>query len=531
MPRCGSQSLAAARTGAAGGGRWRRRAGCDMVASVTADRESALSQPLRNPRRALLAAAFFASLPFQVAAQEGGLPQSDEALGAAAREWLEQRLLRDERVAALEIEGAVTVESDGQERRIALPGGRLLLAGERGGLLFDEAELLLTPRPDGLFGLSWRLPSAITLDPGSERPEAAAAMTLQRQSGQGLYAPETGSFLAFDALLGGLALALPEEAALTLGELGLSGDSHPRDETGNEAAALFDSNGSGHLRDLLFTGGGARLGFDALRLDAALDGLELAAYAEAVAALGDESAAAPPLFSFTSPLFEAGAVSLDVASLAFEAGAQSLALERGEVALAIDGLRGARSAIVLRADLEDLRMTPLPPLTGGLLPRNLLLDLEILGLPNAEIDALQRQLSLVAATAGTRYAAGMGLPDLWRLLQRAEAELRLAGLRWDSTLLRLEGDAMLNPNAQAALGFFGQLRFEIEGLPQLLEQLRGEPQAQRLLQLLTLVQGLGIPLDPARPAGARRYDVVVTSDGRLEVNGTDVMPLLPGPRR
>lgn len=504
-------------------------------ALVAVDREPHLSKPSKTFRSLLLAATLLVSLPLQTmaqaTAQESGLPESDTALGAAALDWLEQRLLRDERVEALELDDALAVEPEAEGRRILLPGGRLVLAEERGDLLFDAADLLLSPRPNGLLGLSWRLPSSIALHPVTERPEAEAALTLERQSGQGLYAPETGSFLTFEALLGGLALALPEEAALTIGELGLAGESQPRDAAEAQDAGLFDSSGSGHLRDLVFTGGGGRIGLEAMRLDAALDGLELAAYAEAVAALGDADGTAPPLFSFSSPLFDAGAVSLDLSGLGFEAGVQSLALAEGEAALALDGLRGARSAIVLRAVLADLRMTPLPPLTGGLLPRNLVLELEILGLPNAELDALLRQLSLVAATAGPRYAAGLGLPDLWRLLQRAEVELRLTGLRWDSTLLRLEGDAMLNPSAQAALGLFGQMRFEIEGLPQLLEQLRGEPQAQRLVQLLTLVQGLGIPLDPARPTGARRYEVTATSDGRLEVNGTDVMPLLPAPRR
>ena len=27
---------------------------------------------------------------------------------------------------------------------------------------------------------------------------------------------------------------------------------------------------------------------------------------------------------------------------------------------------------------------------------------------------------------------------------------------------------------------------------------------------------------------ARRYDLLITSDGRLDVNGTDIMPLVPG---
>lgn len=498
-------------------------------------------KPETRLRRALLCAALVAPLahPLPLAAEEPLLPRDEAALRAAAEDWLDRRLLRSDGLEAIELDGPIAVESDAEQRRISLPSGRVTLTGQRGGLAFDGAGLLLAPRPDGLLDLSWRLPSAITFEPDPDGletdaetgTETDAGLTLARQSGHGIFAPESNSFLGLEALLGGLALRLPEEGSLTIEELGLSGDSHADEAQGTGGPVLFASRGSGHLRDLAFSGGDLRLGLEELLLDAALDGLELAAYSEAVTALDSGRSDAPPLFSFAEPLFEAGAVSLGVSGLSFAAGFQSLALERGEAALALDGLRGARSALVLRAVLEDLRVTPLPPLTGGLLPRDLVLDLEILGLPNAELDSLLRQLSMVAATAGTRYAAGMGLPDFWRLLQRAEAELRLTGLQWHSTLLRLEGDAMLNPSSQAALGVFGQLRFEIEGLPQLLEQLRTEPQAQRLVQLLTLVQGLGIPLDSSRPTGPRRYEVMATSDGRLEVNGTDVMPLLPGARR
>lgn len=492
-----------------------------------------MPKPETRLSRALLCAALLAPLaqPLSLSAEEPPPLADEESLRAAAEEWLDRRLLRSDRLEAIEFDGPIVVESEAEQQRLTLPPGRVTMTGEHGSLAFDGAGLLLAPRPDGLLDLSWRLPSEIAFEPGSEGGEVDSGLTLARQIGHGIFAPESGSFLGLETLLGGLALRLPDEGSLTIEELGLSGDSQPSETQGAGDPPLFDSRGSGQLRDLVFAGYGLSLDLEELLLDAALDGLELAAYGEAVGALEGDRADAPPLFSFADPLFEAGAVSLELSGLAFEAGFQSATLERGEAALALDGLRGARSALVLRAVLADLRITPLPPLTGGLLPRDLVLDLEVLGLPNAELDSLLRQISVVAATAGTRYAAGMGLPDFWRLLQRAEAELRLTGLQWHSTLLRLEGDAMLNPSNQAALGLFGQLRFEIEGLPQLLEQLRGEPQAQRLVQLLTLVQGLGIPLDTARPAGARRYEVVATSDGRLEVNGTDVMPLLPGSRR
>ncbi len=482
------------------------------------------SLPARPGLRLCAGIALLAILPLAgLAATAASSFESAEELRAEAQEWLNRQIGLSTRIKALDLSGAIVVERMNEGWQIRLPPSRMRLTGDGGSLRIADAGLRLAARGDGLLDMSWDLPSAIAHHPPDALGKAGPGIRLgiTKRTGKGTYDPRHGAFLAFDTLLEGLALALPNGAAAKIAQLGMRGESRPADHD------RFDSTGSGQLSKLTLEAGPTKLRLAGLRLDAALDGLQLDAYADALA--GD--AAPLKIISFDAPLSDAAAVRLNLDGLSFGSGQQTLALNMGQATIALDGLRGARSALVLRLVLDNLQFSPLEGLVRGLLPHGLDIDLEMQGLPNDALAKLVANFSTIADTAGARYAAGLLLGDLWKLMQQGEVEARLDLQHWEADMLRLRGDARLNPRAEAVLGFEGTLRIEIERLPALIQQLRQNPQGQRLVQLLTLVQGLGIPADPAQPSGLRRYTVQVTGDGRLEVNGTDMMPLIAGTAR
>ena len=82
--------------------------------------------------------------------------------------------------------------------------------------------------------------------------------------------------------------------------------------------------------------------------------------------------------------------------------------------------------------------------------------------------------------------------------------------KWQSDMLGLRGTAKIRPHDKAALGLEATIDFEIDRLSNFISHLRSGQNTQRLVQFLTILQGLGIPVDPDKPGGARRYKVKST---------------------
>ncbi|HLS69428.1 MAG TPA: hypothetical protein VK035_08790 [Kiloniellales bacterium] len=445
------------------------------------------------------------------------LAQEELAQRAQVRAWIEGSLLQGDLLQSLSFDGPPKVEETAQGWRLLLPPARTH-ADDDQDVIVETSEAVLEIGAADAPGmpLEWRLPAELLfLD--AHRGDEIGRLLLGGQRGSGFYARDLESFLYFDTLLQKISLNLPH-AEVTLSELRAVGESGVRDD------GRLDSDSTLRLQDLAVTARPWALKLGNLRLDSALIGFDRELHEALFESLRDERDA---VWSFAEPGLEAGAATLQLEDFAFTAGVASLNLGAGDVALAAEGLESPHASLVLQTRLQELQVSPLSALAEGLLPRKLQLDVEFEGLPTVELDPLVGQFRRLQEGAGTSYAGGLTLPDFWRLLQRNRAKVEIGALAWDAPLLQLEGTAALAPDIAAALGLAGRAELEIGGLPALVQQLRSQPGTENLVQFLTLLQGLGTPLQSSDPAGTRRYEILITAEGRLEVNGTDIIPLVP----
>lgn len=439
---------------------------------------------------------------------------------ASARTWVEERILASDLLQKLDFSSAPQLEAEGDGWRLLLPPATAKADAEAGKLLLrsSDSELLVEPIDQSQIKLQWQLPEVLDLLPERPADEALGALRIGRQRNGGTYDLGLDAFLDIDVLLEELTVTLPAIEA-SLAEIALWGESNQGDDD------RLQSDSALSFQNLTLGSPFLSLDVQSMELVTVMEGIEASGYAELLDALLTDGTCG---LSFADPGLAAGAASLRVAEADLALGASSLHLKSAETAFAAEGLEGDESDWVLQLALEDLHVAPLPPLVESFLPYNLELDLAILGLPQAQLDPLFARFEQISRRTGARYATGMALSDLWALLQSSEARINIPSLHWEAAIINVDGRGMMTPSRSSEVGLVGEAYLEISGLPQIIQQLRGHPGAERMVQILTLLQGLGIPVEDTDHGSARRYELLVAPQGQIEVNGTDIMPLVPG---
>ena len=410
----------------------------------------------------------------------------------------------------------------------------------------------LVPIDRERYGLSWTLPARTAVFDRKGNPIGGTVIGSQNVSG--VYAPHVGFSTQFDGAWSGVTawLDLPRRESLRLQVANIGLDRIYRELDGGK----WDGQDSLVLQDVSVTlAGQEALRLDGLAFDASFGALDLAFFNETnelfeherlqrTAGHDDEDALvasmaeALALTRKHAPLAESLGFAIAVNGLSAQNPddvSSSLSLAEARFALVMQGLDGNRGSLAIEYEANALEAAPVPEPQAHVVPHDLTLHLVFDNLPI--MDAATMALNM-AESATLEPEAFEDAPEaifhfmalsLQRRMAQQEGSFQLRQFAYDSPMLdaTMTGELVASDTSPAMA--VGALRLEVTGLERLMRRLQaaatdGDEESLEMAQSLALIQALGVRSE----GGARHlYDLTLTQDGRILLNGNDAAMLAP----
>ncbi|HEY0835272.1 MAG TPA: hypothetical protein VGE72_15315, partial [Azospirillum sp.] len=180
---------------------------------------------------------------------------------------------------------------------------------------------------------------------------------------------------------------------------------------------------------------------------------------------------------------------------------------------------------------DGLTLDP-PPGPGDFMPRSMDLAMSIGKVPTAALSQAFSSSSVPGLDIAT--AGAMAGFQFLGALGQAGSEIKLDRLSVVTAAAAgtLNGQATFTQNATfGAVGAFSLVMRGLDTAIKVLQPKRGakpDPDTQGSIQALTMIQALGQQSKDERGQELRTYRIDLTPEGKLLLNGTDLVPLLGG---
>ena len=450
-----------------------------------------------------------------------------DEIQAGLQDWFATALPQSRAGVSAELAGDVSVTESGSGFRAMLPPIRLALGSQRQpSLTIESVTVELQPLVGGGYAANWTLPDTIALHgPGA----AQAEITIGSQSGHGFYSPELGLMVSSDLDLGDIRVAMPGQSPHLVIESLAAGMHY--DAVGD---GIFDQATELRIHGLagLNPDGTQAMRIDSIALTGGARGIDLAAWRDLRASL-QSSLVHRPKTSAAQPepvvqpsldrvaLLNSYQGNHRIRGASFDLDGRPLSIGDGALDFSFDGLDSGASSLEFVFSLSDIA---LPAATGPLTPHTMAVDMTISGLPT---DRLFDAMTAVAAGAGlapsnnTLAMFGLYLQDTM-MTSGARIEVNEVLLIGDDARLRLAGT--IKPTHAAPLGVIADLDLSISGLSGMLATARADPAAVQTVQQLTVLQAIGTPGTDPDGGPALHYALDITEQGRMLLNGADLLP-------
>lgn len=194
-----------------------------------------------------------------------------------------------------------------------------------------------------------------------------------------------------------------------------------------------------------------------------------------------------------------------------------------DYAWALEDVRSDDSTGSLRMSLSDVTTDPAAPEVEPWLPRHALLSARVEGLP------LPSALGVLAdVVADPNLIDGTAaIADLSEAFRRAGARLVVDSLSWRSDSLAFDIDGEIAATGATALGLTARAGVVVAGLGALIELFQHLPEGDTVAAGLTALSLFGKPGRSLDGKDSRQYELSISEDGRILLNGTDLTKLLP----
>ena len=446
--------------------------------------------------------------------------------------WLEEYLLSDPTM-PIELQGDVMVEPAGDGYDIALPP--MFFQSPGPSITIDPIEAVAVPLDNGWFEAEWTIPSQYDFLMGQE---SVAQMTIANQTGEGLFAPEYQTMLDMEWILEGIEAGPTDGSTpggLTLDTISVISDSEETDsgvyDTDFEiivAGLEFDPGLSGGVTiDEIAVVGSA----DAMRM------AENAAFGQEVNRLVNDlgpqgyGGADPAFFTEMAALLRntpklIGDLEATYRVHGIEAsdGVEAFSLNNAGVTVFADGLDGESSTVGFRIFMDDVSLTPEPPLSS-LIPNEVNGEVDLVDLPNDRLLELLITALDTAGQVGPDGAAAMAALELQQAIMAAGSRIEIPEFYIDTDVSDFEMTGSMRPDPAAALGIVADASMSISNMEGLIAELQTLPEATPAVQMLTLLQTMGAQATADDGSSLRTYDLEVTQAGQVMLNGNDMGPI------
>lgn len=516
--------------------------------------------PARTIPMARTIALFFISLFLLVQMAAFPAAAAPDAAGAAHLKTMFVEFLNNQKASAktqkreLRAEGDVLVEPAGSYYAITLPHLSMV---EPDGSYTDVGILALNAMPGEKPG-EWKMTVAVPtpiMGYGADK-KPALRIDIGKQSFTGLWNESVGNFTKLDARYENIT-ALQSAEGLTLK---IPKASVLYDLTPSSTGKTWSGPVKYLMENISLTKDGdpgqskiGKLAIDMMVYDYSPDAVR--DYQDKINAMADAISAAPEgtisaeqtkglynlVFDFISSVWDGFDSTVTVSDLELSrpaipgSPAGKILLQKAGFGFNAKGFRSDSVALRLTTQYDGLKVTPAPAGFEEATPSRLNMDLSIDKLPYKELVALGRQtLQTASAMPDGNKAAGMQAAELIpQLLTQAGTYLKIRKSFFGNNTYNVLMDGQMNANLKAVMGADGKARLEMAGLDQLVASLKSRlkdpaltPEQKQSLQgtlvTLTVLQLSGQQGKNAAGQAIRSYDLELTNEGKIMVNGADL---------
>ena len=454
---------------------------------------------------------------------------ADDAGAERARALLDQALAWfDEMLAgapvSLDLPRDYRFEADGDAYVATFdPAG---LAGDGGRLDFGPLRARITPLDADRARIELRLSDSVTVREGET---VQAELAIGSQSLQGIWSNRLQAFADAELRLGGLQLAAAD-APFDL-RIGLIAGAQQLEVDAEDA---WEQSQHFALDELQFSMEGQTVTLAAIESTATANGTgytRLRALSEEIQQLGEQTTetGVPPMALFEAvkemfDLFGHYALSLEAREFQVTAGDQPLAqIQRFELGSALrEGENGA--SLGFSTGISGVT-TPLSPLPPGLTPHAARFELSLDNIPPNLLDEVLRIGMASDELPGPEQEA-FWQQQLLQLLMGSGFQLRIVDtyVAADDSRADLSLRAAVAP--ESMFGGTGELTLQVTGMQKLID-VTGVAQDQSIAPVLAMLTALS---DRTEQDGTTvdTFDLRVTPDGKLMLNGKDVTAMAMG---
>ncbi|MGZ9097234.1 MAG: hypothetical protein ACXW30_02930 [Micavibrio sp.] len=509
---------------------------------------------------ARIIALFFVSVFLLVQLAAFPVSAAPDTAGAAHLKTLFTGFITNQKASAktqgqeLRAEGDVLVEPAGRYYAITLPH---LSVVEKDGSYTDIGILAMNAMPGekpGEWKMTVAVPTPIMGYDAEKKP--VLRIDIGKQSFTGLWNESVGNFTKLDARYEDItALQSAEGMTLKIPKASVLYDLTP---------SITGKTWSGPVQYLMENisltkdgdPGQSRIGkiaIDMMVYDYSPD--EVRSYQDKINAMAESMSAAPDaeisaeqakglynlIFDFISTVWDGFDSTVTISDLELSrpaipgSPAGKIVLKKAGFGFNAKGFRSNNVALRLTTQYEGLSLVPAPAGFEEATPSRLNMEISIDKLPYKELVAMGRQtLQTASDQPDGNKVAGMQAAELIpQLLTQAGTYLKISKSFFGNSTYNVQMDGQMNANLKAVMGADGKARLEVFGLDQLVGMLKTRlkdpaltPEQKQSLQgtlvTLTVLQLSGQQGKNAEGQPVRSYDLELTNEGKIMVNGADL---------
>lgn len=201
----------------------------------------------------------------------------------------------------------------------------------------------------------------------------------------------------------------------------------------------------------------------------------------------------------------------------------TLSLGALDYAWALEDVRSDDSTGSLRMSLTDATTEPADAQAEPWLPRHALLSARVEGLP---LPSLLGVLADVVIDPNLAHGTA-AVANLSEAFNRAGARMVVDSLSWRSDALAFDIEGEVAATGRTAIGLTARAAVVVAGLGALIELFQHLPEGDMVAAGLTALSLFGKPGRSLDGKDSRQYELTISEDGRILLNGTDLTKLLP----
>lgn len=471
---------------------------------------------------ALAATTLTAQTAFAEATEEGAA-----AIRDGLRSWIDRQFAASGATAEdFRLDGEVTVTPEGDAYRAVAPPIELYTPD--GTIRMAEIPIDIVPMENGWYETSFALPEITLL---SHDGTVDGRLTIGEQTAEGVFAPEAQMFMSLDIEARDLALLPADDGLGSLRVERLIYDTDYEETT----AGIYDLPGSFVMEGLELNDieGGMNLRLGSMEIDTSVTGMVLAEWAKFMAGfdalatqsgtIGDAAAAGmmADLMEDTGTLVSSMSIALafhDFQARTPEGTFSAPIFTTGGYVSGLDAPR-AELGFSVEAPEYTVDAPDVDPFVR-LVPTARSIDIALVDLPTDPLERLA--IGWLRTVARPDADPAMMLAAMGELAGPESGRLEIREIALANAISTASLTGEIRPDAASMLGVTGDGAVTITNLSELIAEVQAIGAFPEAEAMLTYLRGMGTPTTTADGGIVHSFDIQLTADARLLLNGNEV---------